>query len=250
MWNRREGAPYRLRAALKKFAEHDVDLPKPVARAVELLDRIEANPVPDPSPHTLHDAVLDGASLDQLDQLALRQLAHGRVRDAWAQARLTAAANALDAILDCRNEIHAALAEVADDCISKLERIAELGDARLDTLIREGKTDAARLVADKELTGSQLNELYQFRDVYLTPPEIDPRPHGVDCTRWREPRKVRNLHGDNVLDTLITGLKRGGQLWYPSAAEAAEAAAPIVAEHQAAGERRRQNQHGIGHVAI
>ncbi|MGV0797174.1 hypothetical protein ABQF26_09425, partial [Mycolicibacterium elephantis] len=242
--------PFRARAALKQLDQHAIPLPQAVAAAVKVLDRIEANPVHDPPPHALHDAILDGASLNQLDQLALRQLAHSRVRDAWAQARLTAAVDVLTAILAARNDIHTDLAALADECIDKLKRIADLGNTRLDTLIREGKTDAARLVADKELTGGQLNDLYQFRDVYLTPPDIDPRPHGIDCTRWREPRKVRNLHGDNVTDTLITGLKRGGQLWYPSAAKAAEAAAPIVAERQAAAERRRQHQHGIGHVAV
>ncbi|MGV0796046.1 hypothetical protein ABQF26_03705 [Mycolicibacterium elephantis] len=248
-WNRREGAPYRLRAALKQFAEHDVALPKAVDQAVALLDRIEATPPADPDPRALHDAIIDGASPDQLDQIALRQLAHGRVRDAWAQARLTAAADALDAILNHRNDIHEQLAEVADDCISKLERIAALGDARLDELIRTGRTDDARALADKAVVATTLDALYQLRDTVLVQPGLDPRPGGVDCTRWRNPGKARNLHGD-LADRYLAGITRGAGLHYPTPEQAAELAAPIAAELAEAAERRRQAQHGVGAIPV
>lgn len=249
-WNRREGAPYRARAALKQLDQHGIPLPAAVAQAVEVLDRIEATPIPDPSPHAIHDAVLDGADLDELNGIALHQLAHSRVRDGWAQARLTAAIEVLNTLMAARDELHAQLAPLAEDHIEKLTKIANLGEVRLDELIRNGRTDDARLLADKELIATQLDKLFQFRDAILTPVSLDARPEGVDCSRWRNPRKVRNLHPTTVTDGFIAGIQRGGQLWYPSADEAAAAAEPIAAELRREADAKRQREHGVGHVAV
>lgn len=249
-WNRREGAPYRARAALKQLDKHGIPLPAAVAEAVAVLDRIEAAPIPDPSPRAIHDAVLDGASLDELDAIALRQLTHSRVRDGWAQARLTAAIEVLSAIMAARDELHAQLAPLAEEHIEKLTKIAGLGEVRLDELIRNSRTDDARLLADKELIGTELHELFQFRDTFLTPVSLDTTPEGVDCSVWRNPRKVRNLHPTTVTDGFIAGIQRGGQLWYPSADEAAAAAAPIAAELRREADAKRRREHGVGHVAV
>ena len=249
-WNRRDGSPYRARSVLAALNARGIEQPHTVAQAVAVLDRIEADKPAEPHPQALHDAIVAGATPDELDAIVLRDLGSHRIRTAFEQARLTAAVAVLRAILDARDEIHAHLAEQAATLIGKLEAIAALDDARLDTLIREGRTGDARALADKEIVGQELSELHQLRDLYLTPPGVDVRPSGVDCTVWVDPRKAAHLHGDSRADVFLDGIRRGAQLWYPSAEQAAEAAAPIAARLAREAQQRKEAQHGLGFLGV
>ena len=189
--NRRDGSPYRARSVLAALNARGIEQPHTVAQAVAVLDRIEADKPAEPHPQALHDAIVAGATPDELDAIVLRDLGSHRIRTAFEQARLTAAVAVLRAILDARDEIHAHLAEQAATLIGKLEAIAALDDARLDTLIREGRTGDARALADKEIVGQELSELHQLRDLYLTPPAstygppASTAPYGLTPVRLR-----------------------------------------------------------------
>lgn len=249
VWNRREGAPYRARAVIKALNQRGIPLTASIDAAVDVLDRVEAGLPPEPSPTALHDAVLAGADAEHLDGLVLKELGHSRIRAAYAQAKLSAAVQVLRAVIADRHELHPHLAERAAECIDTLKQCASI-DAPLDSLIRSGRTGDAKALADKELAGRELAELFQLRDIHLTPEGIDARPAGVDCTQWVNPGKVSHLHGDTPADRYVNGLRRGGELHYPTPEQAAELAAPIAAELAEAAERRRERQHGIGHLAV
>lgn len=246
VWNRRDGAPFRARKLLADLDTFNVEVDAQVLGAVTTLDRIEADKPAEPDPQALHRAILDGAAPTELDAIVLRDLGSGRIRTAYEQARLSAATRILRAVLDDRDQLHAQLAGHAHSAITKLEQIAALDGAKLDTLIREGRHDDARLLADAEITGETLNQLYQLRDLALTPEGVDLRPYSFDVSRWRNPDKVAHAHGDTPAAMALDGLRRGGQLWYPSADEQIEALAPLVAEHERAAQRKREREHGIG----
>lgn len=249
MWNRREGSPFRARAVIKALNQRGIPLTDNIAQALDDLDRIEAELPAEPEPTALHDAIIDGADAQVLDDLVLRELGSSRIRAAYAQAKLTAAVSVLRALIEDRDELHAYLADRAQQCIDTLTRCAAISEP-IDSLIRSGRTDEAKALADKELAGRELSELYQLRDIHLTPDSVEVRPAGVDCSQWVDPRKVTNLHGDSPADTYINGLRRGGVLHYPTPEEAAALAAPIAAEMLEAAERRRQDQHGVGYMAV
>ncbi|ADT97881.1 hypothetical protein [Mycolicibacterium gilvum] len=247
-WNHREGAPFRARKLLADLDHHGVQLDGQVLDALTHLDRVEAEKPAEPDPQALHDAIVAGASTADLDALVLTELGSHRIRAAYAQARLTAAVRVLAAVLTDRDQIHAQLADKAADCIDKLERIAAL-DAPLDTLIREGRHDDARLLADAHITGETLNQLYQLRDLALIPASADLRPYSLDVSRWRNPDKVAHGHGTTATELFVDGLRRGGTLWYPSADEQAEALAPLVAEVERTAQRKHEQDWGVGAIA-
>ena len=249
-WNRRDGSPYRARGVLAALDARGIEQPAPVAAAVAVLDRIEADKPAEPPQLALHDAIVAGATPAELDAIVLTDLGSHRIRTAFEQARLTAAVNVLRAVLECRDELHQHLAAQAATLIEKLEAIAALDDTRLDTLIREGRHDDARALADKEIVGQELAELHQLRDLYLTPPGLDVKPAGVDCTVWVDPRKAAHLHGDTRADVFLDGIRRGAQLHYPSAEQAAELAAPIAARLARDAQQRKEEQHGLGFLAV
>lgn len=249
-WSHREGAPYRARKLVADLDHHSVQLDDATHDAIANLDRIETDKPAEPDAQALHDAIVDGATPEQLDAIVLTDLGSHRIRAAYAQARLTAAVAVLHTVLDDRDSLHAQLAEKAAECITKLEQIAALDGAPLDSLIREGRTDDARLLADAPLIGEELNQLYQLRDLALVPAGADLRPYGLDVSRWRNPDKVAHAHGDTPTALMLDGIRRGGQLWYPSSDEQAEALAPLVTAHERKAQRKREREHGIGHIAV
>jgi hypothetical protein len=228
-FNRRDGAPYRARTALAALDQRGITLPAGVLETVNNLDRIEAELPPEPAVTAIHDAVLAGADRDQLDALVVYELGSHRIRTAYAQATLTAALGVLGAIMDSRDDLHAQLAELAENAITTLTRIADIGDVSLDVLIRGGRHDDARQVAERDIAGQELHALYEFRDLYLTPGGPAAMRLGtVDASRWRDPEAVdHKLHGDSVTARYLAGLRGGGTLWYPTVEEAVEAARPL-----------------------
>ena len=82
-------------------------------------------------------------------------------------------------------------------------------------------TVAAEVIATSEIDARELDALYRWRDRYLSPSNRRPV---LDVTRWREPE----FGGHGFID----GLRAGGTLWYPTAAEAAELATELHRQQQ------------------
>lgn len=250
-WNRRDGAPYRARTALAALDQRDITLPAGVLDAVANLDRIEAELPPEPAVTAMHDAVLAGADRDQLDALVLDELGSHRIRTAYAQATLTAAVRVLGAIMDSRDDLHAQLAELADKTITTLTKVADIGEVSLDVLIRAGRHDDARLVAERDIAGPELHALYEFRDLFLTPGGPAAMRLGpVDASQWRDPEAVdHKLHGDTVTARYLAGLRGGGQLWYPTVEKAVQAAQPLYDKLTRDAEQAAARQRQVGGFA-
>jgi len=219
---------YQLNRALEQFEARKVTLSDSITAAVELFRKVSTGAPAEPPVTAIRDAVLAGADPDVIGSALLHQLGANQLSAAWAQAATEAAYRALAAILAEREDLHAQLKIQADDAIEKLGRLATI-DVPLDTLIREGRTDDARLLADKELIGGELHALYELRDVALIPGTVRTARAGhVDATRWRNPGDVsHHLTGSSIAESFVAGLRAGGILWFPTQEQALEAARPL-----------------------
>jgi hypothetical protein len=219
-FNRDAVAPHRARTDCNELTELGIKLPKPVADALAVLDGI-GQPTP-PAPGALVNAVLDGASQDDLDRLALAELAAPLVRDAYGRASIAAADDVTAAIRTSRNEIHTALAKLATAAIDKLTTAATI-DEPLEALVRAGRHTDAETVVAADLTAATLDRLYRTRERLLWPRGRYPV---AAVTRWREPEYAG--HG------FLEGIRAGGTLWFPDFESACELAEQIQAEQRSA----------------
>jgi hypothetical protein len=241
-------APFQLRELLTSISSRNVNLPAPLVEGVQLWKRITES-TPAPLPHNaLRDAIIAGADEATVAGTLLQEVAGNRLTTAWQQAANKAAADALTVVMAHRNDIHAQLAVLADDCIAKIKSVADLGSTTLDTLVREGRHAEAKLYADRQTVASELNALYGIRDSYLVPGggrtlKIDV----YDCSRWQNPLDISNhVRGNGLAEQFISGLSAGGILYYPTAEVAVEGAQRLWDEYAAQEIERRKDQFGVG----
>lgn len=213
-YNRDAGTVLRARQALSRLNELDVKRPKAVAAAVETLDRLESFALTPPD--ALPSAIVAGAEQAELERIALAEIAAQPIRDALGKAKMGAADAVLTAINDEKAEIHAQLAKQANFAIDKLTAVAAIGGIPLDALVRAGRHRDAEAVASAAVTEQSLDALYRLRDQLLWPRGRFPV---VDVTRWRDPAFAGFAY--------LEGISRGGQLWFPSWAEATALASEL-----------------------
>jgi len=240
--------PYLLKDLIKVLDTRNVSLPAPAVEAVQLWKRITET-TPEPQRHgALRDAILAGADEAVIAGTLLQEIAGTRLTGAWQQAANKAAADALAVVMEHRDEVHAELAALAADCITRLRAVADLGASSLDTLVREGRHDQAKLFASRQEVAAELNELYRIRDTYLVPGggralKIDV----YDCSRWQNPLEINNhVRGSTLADQFISGLTAGGHLYYPTAEVAIAGAQKLWDDYAAEETQRRKEQFGVG----
>jgi hypothetical protein len=103
------------------------------------------------------------------------------------------------------------LEKLAQKAIRTLETVAGVGDADLAALVRDGRHDEARALADVETVGLELHHLYELRNGYLTHGGYRAMvTGGIDCTEWTDPRKAHH-HGQGT-DTRAQAYERGLRL--------------------------------------
>lgn len=229
----RDNAVYKVSGGRKQFAERGIEFPQVVADALAVLDRIEAETPKTPSQTAIREAILAGTTGDNVDRLILADLGAQRLRTEHEQARIEAALLALRAIRGAHDAIYPQLKAQADRAIAHLEAVARMDGARLEDLVRDGRHDDAQLLVSVEATATELSQLWTMRDSYLF--DRNGATVGmIDCSRWRDPRiSSHHSRGDETLvQVLIKGLRRGGELWFPTQGEAIAAAEPIVAESE------------------
>lgn len=232
-WNGRDGATYRARRALDQLNQRGIDLPAAVVDAAAVRDRIDTRRPTQPDPQALQAAYRDEVDQADIDALVAADLAFSRLQPAHNQAFIDSALQILTAIRDNQDVLHPQLEALADKAIEHLGAAADLDTVDVTAHVRAGDHKAARLVAELDAVAAELDELYQIRDLFLTPggPE-GMRVGGVDASRWRNPAQPGR--GTSLAEGFLDGLHRGNTLWYPTAAQAVEAAQPV---HDAQGRK-------------
>lgn len=181
----------------------------------------------------------------------LADLGAARLGSEWAEARIDAAGGLLAAILAAAGEIMPTLTKLAEEAIRKLVAVADLGGAKLDDLVRAGRTDDAQAVANAPTIAAELDSHYDFRDRFL----VRGGPQALTVGSWnasriRDPVMARHhVSGSTPAERYIRGLTAGVPLWFPTRAEAIEVAQGIAGGEAAKAAKVKAQQHGVGSVA-
>lgn len=226
----------------------DVKLPGAVQIAVEQFDAVAAARPVQPDAAAVQAAIADEAEPQEVERLLIAEITFSRHQAAHSAALKTVAAQALTAVRENADELHAALAALAEPQIDHLEQVAALGAVTLLDLIRDGRHSDAELVAHAEAVAAEFEALSVLRDEFLAT-GIDSLPAAVN--RWRDPRPVERLNHPEAQTfggLYCRGLQAGAELWYPNADEIAEAAAAVLAGRRAAAERQQEIHRSQGHT--
>ncbi|MGV0991104.1 MAG: hypothetical protein ACOYB7_02515 [Mycobacterium sp.] len=217
-----------------------------------MLDRVEAGKPIKPDPAAIRTAIREGAGPEVINNLLLADLGAGRLNIEWAQARTDAAGAVLAAILGAADKILPALTELAEACIEKLVAVAALDGARLEDLVKAGRTTDAELLANVDVVAAELNGHYDFRDRYLTRGGVQSLAiGGWNASRWRDPVAAQHhVKGSTPTDVYLSGLRSSVPLWYPTPAEAIEVARAVADDYAAEQARIMAANHGVGSIAI
>jgi hypothetical protein len=254
MWNNaRDNAVYQARGALEQLGQRNIDLPDSVTAEVAVLDRINAAPPMRPSTTALREAMLAGASEDEINALLLQDLGFARLQVEHNQAKIDAALIVLRAIRNAHDYLYPQLKALADKQIEPPEAVAALDTVDVMQLVRVGDHRAAQLVAGVDVVAAELDALYSIRDGYLAAGGYEAMRLGpVDASRWRDPEHAGR--GNSVADRFLDGLRNGNQLWFPTKTEARAAAQPVYDKlqhqaEQAAKIRRQRNRNAAAFPA-
>lgn len=242
----------RLQRAREALDARNVQYPKQVQAVFGLVDQIRDRRPVEPDDRALMDGYLSGANNEALLQAATREAMHARLVSAHDGALKTASRKALNALLDAGDEIVEQLRPLAEAQIEAIERVAELDQTDLPTLLAAGRADDATAVAGLATASTALLQLYELRNAFLWPPGPGVYVlNGVDSSVWQDETIVLHhlasvqAHLDCVY---LLGLRKGATLWWPTLDEAITAAQPIAAHHRIEAEQQALIQRGQGHV--
>ena len=237
---------YRLRAILAALNDRNITLPDPVNVAVQRHQAVVSNtPAPQPL-SALRDAIIDGAGPEELGGILLADLGSARLLAAHNEALTHTAHTALEQLLIHRDPVHAQLAQRANELIAKLHATAVI-DVPINTLIREGRHEDAKLVADVDHSAAELNALFDLRDHHLVPGGFRTLTVGhINCARWRNAPDIDGYLRGGITDGFLSGLRAGGDLWYPTAEEAIAAAQTYWDDYVVVETERKKELFGTG----
>lgn len=241
----------RIASARKALEARDVVYPKQVQAALGLVDQIRDRRPAAPSDSAVMDGYLSGANNEALLQAATREAMHACLVSAHDGALKTASRRALTAILDAGDALVEQLRQLAEAQIEAIQRVANLDQVDLPTLLAAGRTEDATAVAGLAAASTALQQLYGLRDAFLWPKDVA-NINGVDCSVWTDSTVVEHHlasvahHLDNVY---LMGLRKGATLWWPTLEEAIAAAQPIAAHRGIELEQKRLIHRAQGHVS-
>lgn len=239
------------KTVLAKLRARDIEIPQPVIDAEIEWQRIRAMRPAEPSPTAVREAVLAGATREQIDTLILESLGHGLLAVGVAQAEIDAAGRVLAAVRDQAEPLFEQLRALAEIRVEAVEHAAGLGPIdTVSTLVSAGRNEDAKALADLEVNTAELAALrglswYLWLDGYL-----GAVTEGIDATVWSNPdtaghhSKLGLAPGENQ----VAIIRAGGQLWFPSQAEALAAAEKIAAtrrREQATAREKQLATHGF-----
>lgn len=251
-WDRRSGASHRARNAVNQLAARGIELGDEIGYGLANLDRIIAEAPRQPEQTAIRNAIVVGAPRDEIDRMLLAELSFTRLRSEHSQAVQIASTQVLQAVYAERDRLHAALRPLAQKEIAHLDAVAALDGATLEVLVREGRHDDAQKLAEVQVAGEELHALFDLRDSYLSPGGIESASAGhITAAYFRDPRVADRHSQPNLgfVDNWLLALRKGAELWYPTAEEAYAAAAPIYAEWEREAARVADKQKNVGGLA-
>ncbi|MGY4648408.1 hypothetical protein [Mycobacterium sp. URHB0021] len=250
-WNSESATQhYTARTALKEFAARKIKLPDTVTAAVATMEWVTVQRPTQPAADTIRQLILADVGPELISAAVVDDIGHSRLFAEYQQAEREAAIRVLQAFREEHDAIFEQLAEQAQQLITVITTVASLDpDIRLADLVRQGRTDDAKAMAELETSAEELLALYNLRDNYIVSGGAKAMRIGVtDCSQWMDPRLPDHHsaahHGQphrtdeqTLGSALLRGIRSGGKLWFPNKDEALAQAEPIAYEEQGKAQR-------------
>jgi len=210
-------------------------VPGEITDAIKHLDAVEAM---QPEPVTTTDLADAYAARDtkRINALAVALATEQQRRAAWTEARARAGKAVMSAVTRNGDAIIAELADHAAPLNEQITAAAKVETHDVAVLLRAGRKEDADLVARLDLLAGDLTTLYSLRD-HITA-GADYGVGGIGCGVWRDPRPVTQAQAGRTTlpgtpaGRYVQGIRAGGQLWFPTPAEALAAAQRIYRERE------------------
>lgn len=224
---RRQLAPDSARKIAADLTRHGVAVPSDAADVLARLDALDAARPAAPEWDDLIDAFVTGAK--NTTELSTARIIATDLTNAHAEARIRVAQRALQAFTANGDALTLDLRKVAEPLIAKVTDAARLDSLEVADLIRSGRTADADAAAHYEMHAADLAALYALRD------RVTRGADYMGCGLWKDPRPVtaaNELHTTpkTPAEAYRRGIRAGGELWFPTPAEAQTEGARIATE--------------------
>lgn len=221
-------APDTFRSTVAELTRRKVTVPKTIAHALADLDRIESLRPPEVTDTDVRHAYADpGITPADLDTLAQRAACAPRLRTAWGEAKIDAASRGLSALHDEADTLVEALRPEAEAAIAEVEWFAREGSPDIAALVRAGRAKDAARAAAVENAHAEWGALRDLRRKVT----VRGFPWGA-AGLWANTEEVEaawagSTRGLSGLAYFAAVIREGGQPYWPTMAEAADAAARL-----------------------
>jgi hypothetical protein len=214
-------ASYEAGNAARSLNEFDIKLNADTDRCLRRLNDLKANP-PQPLPHNaVAELVADAAKPAVIGAAVAAHVGQNHRIIQHDVALNISGRRVLDALLADRDRIHAALAVIANEVIDRLHRAAAV-DESIAELAKQRRNDEATVLACIDSDAETLRRLFVIRDEYLTPASEKWSTGWWSCATYSNPWELKNSspREETVWEVIRAEIRAGGQLWFPTIAEA------------------------------
>jgi hypothetical protein len=214
-------AGYEAGNACRALDEFGITLNADADRWLQRLNELKANP-PQPLPHNaVAELVADAAKPAVIGAAVAAHVGQNHRIIQHDVALNISGRRVLDALLADRDRIHAALAVIANEVIDRLHRAAAV-DESITELAKQRRNDEATVLACIDSDAETLRRLFVIRDEYLTPASEKWSTGWWSCATYSNPWELKNSspREETVWEVIRAEIRAGGQLWFPTIAEA------------------------------
>lgn len=190
------------------------------------LNELRTQPPEEPPRNQVAQLYADSATSAAIDK-ALAAALSANLRAGQARfAQQILGRRCLDEILADAPRIHTELSATANEIIARLHEAAQITETVAE-LVKARRVDAAHSLAVAESDVSELHDLFELRNRFLTPPGSQWSTGWYDCSVWSNPWEINQGHvAEN--DGTKWGfwrakIRAGGKLWFATHQEAVAA---------------------------
>ena len=230
----RPNTPNRLRDLQKGLQAQGIKIPKDAMEQIELLDHLDANP---PAAIDNQDVIAgfrERKPAREIEHMAGQALARAMLTEAWAEARIKTAQQALFCLRSNGDAITKQLQALADPLIEQVTEAALIDSHDLRVLLEQGRVDDAKKVTAYPVACQSLANLYALRKAVTVGADYGATSElgqvagwaGASCSVWRDPRLVRSTVTSD--DVWREGILRGAELWFPAPDESVSQARLVI----------------------